>query len=52
MSRAFDTANHALPITKLEYIGISGPALEWLRSYLSHRNQIVEIRGVRSRNAR
>ncbi|KAG5870895.1 hypothetical protein JTB14_001682 [Gonioctena quinquepunctata] len=48
MRRAFDTVNHGLLENKLYQIGVRGPCLEWLLSYLSDRNQQVEINGVRS----
>jgi len=34
---------------KLERMGVRGTALEWFRSYLSDRNQFVDINGTFSK---
>ena len=47
-AKAFDTVNHEILINKLEYYGIRGVALQWLRSYLSNRMQCAEIGDVQS----
>lgn len=52
MSRAFDTVDCGLLITKLEKLGIRGPALGWVKSYLSDRVQRVVIDGVGSQPCR
>lgn len=52
MSRAFDTVDCGLLIPKLEKLGIRGPALDWVKSYLSDRVQRVVIDGVESRPCR
>ena len=51
LKKAFDTADHQLLLTKLEYIGIRGHALEWFKSYLESRFQIVFTNGVLSDKA-
>ena len=48
MSKAFDTVDHDLLLRKLDWVGVRGPALSWVRSYLVDRSQRVEMDGVRS----
>ena len=43
LSRAFDTVNHPIIITKLRHYGIRGIALEWFKNYLTNRNQVVKF---------
>ena len=46
---AFDTVDHAILLHRLEtYLGITGTALEWFRSYLAGRSQTVIIEGSSS----
>ena len=46
LSAAFDTADHGLLLKTLETtMGIKGPCLQWLTSYLEHRQQSVSIGG-------
>ena len=47
-SKAFDTVNHVILFDKLEYYGIRGLALEWVKSYFSERKQFVQFNNVRS----
>ena len=42
-SKAFDTVNYKIPITKLSVLGFSKPFLRWLNSYLSDRSHSVQI---------
>ena len=44
LSAAFDTIDHCTLLQRLKsYFGISGPALEWISSYLSERQQQIKI---------
>ena len=45
LSKAFDTVDHAILISKLEHYGIRGLPLEWIQNYLSNRFQYVEYNG-------
>ena len=52
MSRAFDTVDYEVLGKKLSALGVRGPPLTWIKSYLSNRSQIVEVDGVRSSEER
>lgn len=43
LSKAFDTLDHTILITKLQSIGIRGTCLHWFQSYLSSRKQFVKF---------
>ena len=46
LCKAFDTVNHEILLSKLKAIGID--SVSWFESYLSGREQCVEIGGTRS----
>jgi hypothetical protein len=48
--KAFDTVNHDILITKLEYYGIVGKFGELVKSYLSNRYQRVIIKPLYASN--
>ncbi len=44
LSAAFDTIDHNIILNRLEnFVGISGSALAWFKSYLSDRHQFVAV---------
>jgi hypothetical protein len=47
-SKAFDTVNHEILLSKLNKYGIRGVANDWIRSYLSNRQQYAFINGFKS----
>jgi len=48
LSKAFDTVDHLILLSKLEHYGIHGMPLEWFQNYLSSRQQFVSINGESS----
>ena len=49
LSSAFDTVDHAILLHRLENeFGIKGPALTWIKSYLTNRSQRVSIDNILS----
>ena len=48
LSKAFDTVNHSILLSKLKHYGIRGVALKWFGDYLDNRKQYVELKGIKS----
>ena len=46
LSKAFDTLDHQILLSKLKYYGADDTSLRWFSSYLSNRKQFVEIDGT------
>ena len=42
-TKAFDCVNHDLLLFKLNYYGMQGEILVWVKSFLYNRNQRVEL---------
>ena len=48
LSKAFDSINHTILLNKLQSIGFDDTSIELISSYLSNRQQIVNVNGVYS----
>ena len=43
ISKAFDTVNHELLLSKLSILGLSTSAVSWFQSYLSNRSHVTPV---------
>ena len=48
LSKAFDTLDHSILLSKLKYYGVTGCSYDLLSSYLTDRSQHVEFSGHKS----
>ena len=48
LSKAFDTLDHSILLKKLEFYGFSPDALRLMTSYLSDRQQYIDLSGITS----
>ena len=48
LQKAFDTMDHEILLSKLDYYDIRGISNKWFKSYLSNRKQFVSINGYDS----
>ena len=43
LSKAFDTLDHAIPLSQLKATGITGTAHQWIIDYFRNKKQFVQI---------
>ena len=48
LQKAFDTVNHEILLGKMKSMGLSNSAVNWFDSYLSNREQLIDLSGVKS----
>ena len=51
LQKAFDTVDHKILLMKLEAIGLNEDVIRWFRSYLTDRQQLVDVSGTLSSSA-
>ena len=51
LQKAFDTVDHAILLMKLKALGLSQDVSRWVQSYLSDRQQLVDVSGTLSSHA-
>ena len=49
LQKAFDTVDHEILLRKLEALGVQNQSVDWFKSYLQERQQVVEISGTSSK---
>lgn len=52
LQKAFDTVDHSILLMKLQASGLSIDVLNWFKSYLSDRQQLVDVSGTYSSNSK
>lgn len=50
LSKAFDSVNHELLLSKLQEKGVKNNSLNWFKSYLTNRKQFVQINHITKSN--
>jgi hypothetical protein len=48
LQKAFDTVNHEILFSKLSAMGVDHSSVNWFKSYLQNRTQVVEVKGTMS----
>ena len=46
LKKAFDTVSHEIILMKLEHLGVKNVELDWFKSYLCNRTQVVHMAGL------
>ena len=50
LQKAFDTVDHEILLSKLDFYGVRGKALDWFNSFLTNRLQFVTVSGTNSKS--